>query len=86
MITGAVVAALLAKKKPQYNVEPGEALFILPEGSYSYRYVYRNRVTGCCSDAYAVAPPPHTFAMPEHDVMDVYRLQDSGEFEWVASL
>lgn len=69
-----------------YPIEPGEALFFLPDKAYSYRYVYRNSLTGCCSDASPVAPPPHTFMMPEHDdVIDVYRLRGNGEFEWFST-
>lgn len=67
-----------------YPIEPGEALFILPKaGTYTYRYVYRNSVTGCCSDA--LPTPQHTFMMPEHDVMDVYRVRENGEFEWFST-
>lgn len=74
------------KKKPQ--IELGEALFFLPEDdeSYSYRYVYRNLATGCCTDAYRMIPPRRTFAMPEQDVLDVYRMNDDGEFHYVATI
>jgi hypothetical protein len=80
-LVGAVAAAILPKSKIQTYTTP----FIVPSaGIYTYRYVYRNIVTGCSSDASPVTPS-HTFMMPEHDVIDIYRIQDSGEFEWVAT-
>jgi hypothetical protein len=92
----AVASKFLPAQKPVPNwrtdarivsSKPSEELAaIMDEESYFYRYVYRNTITGHSSDASPVSPPTHTFAMPEHDVMDVYRLQDSGSFEWVATL
>jgi len=55
-----------------WRVSPGEALFYLPD--WSYRYTYRNNITGCVSDATArIEQLKHTFMMPGHDVIDIYR-------------
>ena len=91
----AVAAKLLPARKPIpdwrtdfdiVNSKPSPEQAAMMDGWYSYRYVYRNSVTGCSSDASPVIPPQHTFMMPEHDVIDVYRLQENGEFEWMATL
>jgi hypothetical protein len=73
--------AKIVNSKPS----PEQAAMMDGEAS-SYFYVYRNTMTGCCSNASPITPPPHTFMMPEHDVIDMYLLQDGGEFEWVATV
>jgi hypothetical protein len=69
------------------NSKPSPEQVAMMDGkTYSYFYVYRNTMTSCCSNASPTTPPPHTFAMPEHDVIDYYRLQDDGEFYWVETV
>ena len=64
-------------------IEPGEALFYLPSDGWSYRYAYRNIVTGHVSDATPeIAKLVHTFAYPESDVVDIYRQMQDGSFQW----
>ena len=66
-----------------WNVSQGEALFYLPADKWSYRYTYRNIVTGHVSDATPeVAKLVHTFAYPESDVVDIYRQMQDGSFQW----
>ena len=66
-----------------WNVSPGEALFYLPSDGWSYRYTYRNIVTGHVSDATPeIARLVHTFAYPESDVIDIYRALGDGEFKY----
>ena len=63
-----------------WNVSPGEAMFYLPADKWSYRYAYRNNLTGCVSDATPdIAKLMHTFAFPESDVIDIYRALGNGE-------
>ena len=60
---------------------PGEALFFLDD--WSYRYTYRNIVTGHVSDATPeVERLVHNFYSPEMDVMDIYRQMDKGEIHY----
>ena len=64
-------------------IYPGEALFYLPSDGWSYRYVYRNIVTGHISDATPhIKQMIHTFSFPESDVIDIYRAQGNGDFEY----
>lgn len=57
-----------------WRVSPGEALFYLPQQDWSYRYAYRNNITGCVSDATPrIEQLKHTWACPSHDVIDIYR-------------
>ena len=67
-----------------WNVSSGEALFYLPADGWSYRYAYRNNITGCVSDAFTCVPPnyAHTFVYPEMDVIDIYRLAGDNFFEF----
>jgi hypothetical protein len=68
-------------------ISPGEALFYLPPDGWSYRYTYRNIVTGHVSDATPeIANLVHTFAYPEQDVMEVYRQLQDGSFEWAETI
>ena len=66
-----------------WNISPGEVLFFLPEKDWSYRYTYRNVITGHVSN---VTPQIenllHTFAYPEMDVLDIYRQLNDGNFQW----
>ena len=79
-ILGGFAAAEVARKiyilppTGGWRVSPGEALFYLPAEDWSYRYTYRNNITGCVSDATArIEQLTHTFAYPELDVVDIYR-------------
>jgi hypothetical protein len=64
-------------------ISPGEALFYLSPENWSYRYTYRNIVTGHVSDATPeIARLVHTFAYPESDVIDIYRALGNGEFKY----
>ena len=64
-------------------IAPGETLFILPEDQFSYRYTYRNIITGHVSDATPhVAQLLHTFAYPEMDVVDIYKQMKDGSFHY----
>jgi hypothetical protein len=66
-----------------WNVSPGEALFYLPPEGWSYRYTYRNIVTGHVSDATPeVARLVHTFVYPDMDVVDIYRQLDTGNLHY----
>lgn len=57
-----------------WNVSPGEVMFYLPSDGWTYRYAYRNNITGCVSDATPrIEQLKHTFAYPEVDVVDIYR-------------
>ena len=82
-----------------WNVSQGEAMFYLPADGWvkrcampnfqreTYRYAYRNIVTGCVSDATPeIARLQHTFMYPEVDVVDIYRkLADEG-FEYAETV
>ena len=58
----------------------GEAMFFLPSDGWSYRYAYRNIVTGHVSDATPhIAQLAHTFAFPEMDVVDVYKAMGNND-------
>ena len=60
-------------------ISPGEAMFYLPSDGWSYRYAYRNIVTGHVSDATPeIARLVHMFAYSESDVIDIYRQLDKG--------
>jgi hypothetical protein len=62
-------------------IYPGEAMFYLPSAVWSYRYTYRNSVTGHVSDATPeIARLVHTFAYPEMDVVDIYQQLTDGTF------
>jgi hypothetical protein len=64
-------------------ISPGEALFYLRPDGWSYRYAYRNIVTGHISDATPeIAKLVHTYAYPEIDVMDIYRQLDTGNLHY----
>jgi hypothetical protein len=64
-------------------IYPGEALYFLDGNQWSYRYVYRNSITGHVSDATPdIKRIMHTFGYPENDVLDVYRQDSKGAFEW----
>ncbi len=68
---------------PGGSIYPGEALFYLPADGWSYRYAYRNNLTGCVSDATPdIAKLVHTFAYPESDVIDIYRALGNGDFKY----
>ena len=65
------------------TIEPGDALFYLPSDKWSYRYTYRNIVTGHVSDASPeVARLVHTFVYPDMDVVDIYRQMRDGSFDY----
>jgi hypothetical protein len=65
-----------------WRVSQGEALFYLPSWKWDYRYAYRNRVTGCVSDATPrIAELKHTFFWPEEDVLDMYHEMTDGSFQ-----
>lgn len=92
----AVVAAPFIPRavKTSPVIEHGGAQFFPPQSfdggkrmqePFIYQYVYRNSVTGCCSDASPTSPPPHTFAFPELDVMDICREEDTGLY-WVKTV
>jgi hypothetical protein len=64
-------------------ISPGEALFYLPSDGWSYRYTYRNIVTGHVSDATPeFARLVHTFVYPDMDVVDIYRQMRDGSFDY----
>jgi hypothetical protein len=64
-------------------IEPGEALFYLPEKDWKYQFAYRNIVTGHVSDATPdIARLVHNFYSPEMDVMDIYRQLNKGEIHY----
>jgi hypothetical protein len=66
-----------------WNVSPGEALFYLPADGWTYRYTYRNIVTGHVSDATPrIAQLAHTFIYPDMDVVDIYRQMLDGSFDY----
>ncbi len=66
-------------------ISPGETLFYLSPENWSYRYTYRNIVTGHVSDATPrIARLVHTFAYPESDVVDIYKQMKDGSFELIA--
>jgi hypothetical protein len=66
-----------------WNISPGEALFYLPPSVWSYRYSYRNTVTGHVSDATPdIARLVHNFYSPEMDVIYIYRALGNGEFKY----
>jgi len=83
-LAGAEVARKIYVLPPArgWAVSPGEAMFYLPNSGWSYRYTYRNIVTGHVSDATPnIAQLVHTFAYPESDVMDIYRQMQDGSFD-----
>jgi hypothetical protein len=70
--------------------QAAKPIYILPplggwgisQGVWSYRYVYRNSITGHVSNATPeIARLVHTFAYPELDVIDYYRHMEGGSFE-----
>jgi hypothetical protein len=64
-------------------ISPGEALFYLPSDGWTYRYTYRNIVTGHVSDATPeVARLVHTFVYPENDMIDIYLQNQDGSFDY----
>ena len=64
---------------------PGEALFFLDD--WSYRYTYRNIVTGHVSDATPhIAQLAHTFIYPDMDVVDIYRQMQDGSFYYAETV
>jgi hypothetical protein len=64
-------------------IYPGEALFCLPFDGWSYRYTYRNIVTGHVSDATPeIAKLAHTFIYPDMDVVDIYRQMRDGSLDY----
>ena len=66
-----------------WNISQGEALFYLPADKWSYRYTYRNIVTGHVSDATPnIAQLAHTFIYPDMDVVDIYRQMQDGSFDY----
>jgi hypothetical protein len=70
-----------------WNVSPGEALFYLPSDEFSYRYTYRNIVTGHVSDATPdIAKLAHTFIYPDMDVVDIYRQMLDGSFDYTETV
>jgi hypothetical protein len=88
-LLGGLAAAEVARKiyvlPPMggWNVSPGEALFYLPADKWSYRYTYRNIVTGHVSDATPnIAQLAHTFIYPDMDVVDIYRQMQDGSFDY----
>jgi hypothetical protein len=69
------------------TIEPGDALFYLPSDGWSYRYTYRNIVTGHVSDASPeVARLVHTFVYPDMDVVDIYRQMRDGSFNYAETV
>lgn len=65
------------------TISPGEALFYLPSDGWTYRYTYRNIVTGHVSDATPeFARLVHTFVYPDMDVVDIYRQMRDGSFDY----
>ena len=70
-----------------WNVSPGEALFYLPSDGWTYRYTYRNIVTGHVSDATPeIAKLTHTFIYPDMDVVDIYRQMRDGSFDYAQTV
>lgn len=70
-----------------WNVSPGEALFYLPSDGWTYRYTYRNIVTGHVSDATPeIARLVHTFVYPDMDVVDIYRQMRDGSFDYAQTV
>ena len=68
-------------------ITPGEALFYLDPRSLTYRFVYRNSITGHISDAMPeIARLVHTFAYPEIDVVDIYRQLEDGSFDYAETM
>jgi len=68
-----------------WKVSPGEALFYLPD--WSYRYAYRNNITGCVSDATPrIEQLKHTFGYPEEDVVDIYRRMTGEDYQPVRTI
>ena len=65
-----------------WRVNPGEAMFYLNPDQFSYRYTYRNIITGHVSDATPyIQQLVHTFAWPEADIVDIYRTISDGSYE-----
>ena len=65
-----------------WRVNPGEAMFYLPEKDWKYKYAYRNIITGHVSDATPhIQQLVHTFAWPESDVVDIYKTISDGSLE-----
>jgi hypothetical protein len=68
-------------------ITPGEALFFLEPGGWSYRYAYRNTITGHVSDATPeIARLVHTFAYQELDMVDIYRQMKEGSFDYAETV
>jgi len=68
-------------------ISPGEALFYLPSDGWTYRYTYRNIVTGHVSDATPrIAQLIHNFYLPEKDVIDIYREMQYGSFDYAETV
>ena len=68
-------------------ISPGEALFYLPADGWTYRYTYRNIVTGHVSDASPrIAQLAHTFIYPDMDVVDIYRQMRDGSFDYAETV
>lgn len=68
-------------------IMPGEALFFLRPEGWTYRYAYRNSITGHVSDATPdIARLVHTFAYPEKDVIDIYRQMMDGSFDYAETM
>ncbi len=64
-------------------ITPGETQFFLPEKDWKYQFAYRNILTGHVSDATPdIKRIMHTFGYPENDVLDIYRQDSKGAFEW----
>lgn len=60
-------------------ITPGEALFFLPEEKWTYRYVYRNNITGHVSNAAPnLARLAHNFFCPEADAVRIRRMMTDG--------
>ena len=68
-------------------ISHGEALFYLPPDGWTYRYTYRNIVTGHVSDATPeVARLVHTFIYPDMDVVDIYKQMENGSFDYAETV
>ena len=66
---------------------PGEALFFLRPEGWTYRYAYRNSITGHVSDATLnLARLVHNFYAPDKDVIDIYRQMTDGSFDYAATM
>jgi hypothetical protein len=64
-------------------IMPGEALYFFDGNQWSFRYVYRNSITGHVSDVVPwISDLRHTFAYPEHDVVDIYKQLSDGSFHY----